>query len=128
MAKGGQKKGKAKGHNKSSSSGSSYSSPSYPPSSISAPRVVRSGVVSKREYNLASPYTKKVALQPSEPFKITSKGRRRLTMTSTNTAYCMKCRKKVEMANPKQVTMKNGRPATQGTCPVCGTKVFRIGK
>ncbi|MDP2949668.1 MAG: DUF5679 domain-containing protein [Chloroflexota bacterium] len=24
--------------------------------------------------------------------------------------------------------MKNGRPATQGTCPVCSTKVFRMGK
>ena len=24
--------------------------------------------------------------------------------------------------------MKNGRPATQGTCPVCGTKMFKIGK
>jgi len=43
-------------------------------------------------------------------------------------AYCMKCRKKVEVRNPRAVTLKNGRPATQGTCPVCGTKVFRIGK
>ncbi|MCK9599581.1 MAG: DUF5679 domain-containing protein [Sphaerochaeta sp.] len=24
--------------------------------------------------------------------------------------------------------MKNGKPATQGTCPVCGAKMFRIGK
>ncbi|MCK9601957.1 MAG: DUF5679 domain-containing protein [Sphaerochaeta sp.] len=24
--------------------------------------------------------------------------------------------------------MKNGKPATQGTCPVCGTRMFRIGK
>jgi hypothetical protein len=23
--------------------------------------------------------------------------------------------------------MKNGKPATQGTCPVCGTKMFKIG-
>jgi RNase P subunit RPR2 len=44
------------------------------------------------------------------------------------TAYCMKCRKKVEIKNPKQITLKNGRPATQGTCSICGTKVFRIGK
>jgi len=43
-------------------------------------------------------------------------------------AYCVKCRKKVEIKDPKQITMKNGRPATQGSCPVCGTKVFRIGK
>jgi uncharacterized Zn finger protein (UPF0148 family) len=32
------------------------------------------------------------------------------------------------MNNPTQVTMKNGRPATKGTCPVCGTTLFRIGK
>jgi NAD-dependent SIR2 family protein deacetylase len=44
------------------------------------------------------------------------------------TAYCMKCRKKVEMRNPRQITLKNGRPAVQGVCPSCGTKVFRIGK
>jgi len=44
------------------------------------------------------------------------------------TAYCMKCRKKVEIRNPKQITLKNNRPATQGVCSVCGTKVFRIGK
>jgi RNase P subunit RPR2 len=43
-------------------------------------------------------------------------------------AYCMKCKAKTEMKDPKQVTMKNGKPATQGTCLVCGTKMFRIGK
>ena len=43
-------------------------------------------------------------------------------------AYCMKCRAKVEIKNPKSTILKNGRPATQGVCPTCGTKVFRIGK
>ena len=43
-------------------------------------------------------------------------------------AYCVKDRKKVEIKNPVAITMKNGRPATQGVCPICGTKVFRIGK
>jgi len=43
-------------------------------------------------------------------------------------AYCMKCRTKRVMNNPRQITMKNGRPATQGVCPVCGTKMFKIGK
>ncbi len=32
------------------------------------------------------------------------------------------------MKNPKEVTLKNGRPAMSGICPECGTKVFRIGK
>ncbi|HXX05845.1 MAG TPA: DUF5679 domain-containing protein [Candidatus Bathyarchaeia archaeon] len=44
------------------------------------------------------------------------------------TAYCVKCRKKVEIANAKEVKLKNGRPAVKGTCPKCGTNVFRIGK
>jgi hypothetical protein len=43
-------------------------------------------------------------------------------------AYCMKCRAKKEIKNPKSIVMKNKRPATQGVCPTCGTKVFRIGK
>jgi len=42
--------------------------------------------------------------------------------------YCVKERKKVEIKDPKQVTMKNGRPAIEGTCPDCGTKIFKIGK
>ena len=43
-------------------------------------------------------------------------------------AYCVKCRAKKEMKDPKAITMKNGKPATQGVCPSCGTKMFRIGK
>jgi hypothetical protein len=43
-------------------------------------------------------------------------------------AYCFKCRKKVEIKNPQNVTLKNGRPATRGVSPGCGTKVILIGK
>ena len=43
-------------------------------------------------------------------------------------AYCMKCRAEREMKNARSIVMKNRRPATQGICPVCGTKMFRIGK
>ncbi len=42
-------------------------------------------------------------------------------------AYCVKCRSKREIQDPEFITMKNGKPATQGVCPSCGTKVFRIG-
>jgi hypothetical protein len=42
-------------------------------------------------------------------------------------AYCVKCRQKREMKDPQEVTMQNGRPATKGTCPVCGTSMCRIG-
>jgi NAD-dependent SIR2 family protein deacetylase len=43
-------------------------------------------------------------------------------------AYCVKCKAKKEMKNAKSITMKNGKPATQGVCPECGTKMFKIGK
>lgn len=42
-------------------------------------------------------------------------------------AYCVKCRAKREIKDPQEVTMKNGRPAMKGVCPVCGTAIFRIG-
>ncbi len=42
-------------------------------------------------------------------------------------AYCVKCKAKREIKDPKAIIMKNGKPATTGTCPECGTKVFRIG-
>jgi hypothetical protein len=42
-------------------------------------------------------------------------------------AYCVKCKAKKEMKDAKSITMKNGKPATQGVCPSCGTKMFRIG-
>ena len=42
-------------------------------------------------------------------------------------AYCVKDKKKVEIVNPEKITMKNGKPATKGTCPICKGSVFRIG-
>ncbi len=42
-------------------------------------------------------------------------------------AYCVKCKAKQQMREPKEVTMKNGKKATQGICPICGTKMFKIG-
>ena len=41
-------------------------------------------------------------------------------------AWCVKCRKKVEISNAQQVRMKSGLLAAKGTCPFCGTNVFRI--
>lgn len=43
-------------------------------------------------------------------------------------AYCVKCRAKRQMKDATAMAMGNGNPATQGTCPNCGTKMFRIGK
>lgn len=43
-------------------------------------------------------------------------------------AYCVKCKAKRIMKNAQAVTMKNGKPATKGVCPNCGTGMYRIGK
>ncbi len=36
-------------------------------------------------------------------------------------AYCMKCKEKREAKEVESVTMKNGKPAQQGICPVCAS-------
>ena len=43
-------------------------------------------------------------------------------------AWCMKCKKKQEMADATAVKMKNGRDAIKGKCSVCGCSMFKIGK
>ncbi len=48
-------------------------------------------------------------------------------MLATVVGYCVKCKAKRDMENPKQITMKNGRLATEGTCGTCGTRMFKIG-
>ena len=40
--------------------------------------------------------------------------------------YCVKCKKKQEIKDAKEVTMKNGKKAMKGSCPSCGTGMFRI--
>src|SRR3954462_3358466 len=42
-------------------------------------------------------------------------------------AYCVKCKTKREIANPQAVYTARGTPGTKGTCPVCGTALFRMG-
>ena len=42
--------------------------------------------------------------------------------------YCVKCRTRREFRDAKAITMKNGKPTTQGVCPTCSTKMVRIGK
>ena len=43
-------------------------------------------------------------------------------------AYCVKCRDKRPIAAPQAVFLgSQSRPATQGTCPDCGTKLVRFG-
>lgn len=41
-------------------------------------------------------------------------------------AWCLKCREKKEIKDPKPETMKNGNRGIRGVCPACNTNVFRI--
>ena len=43
-------------------------------------------------------------------------------------AYCVKCKTKREIQDPQAVFTDNAAPATRGTCPVCGTTLFRMGR
>jgi len=43
-------------------------------------------------------------------------------------AYCVKCRKMVEVQDPKTILLKNKSLAITGFCPTSGTKVFRFVK
>ncbi len=43
-------------------------------------------------------------------------------------AYCMKCKTKREMNEPQATFNAKGSPVTIGACPVCGTKLYRMGK
>jgi len=38
----------------------------------------------------------------------------------------MKCKGPVQIKDPEEIVMKNKMKAVKGTCPKCGTKVFRI--
>ena len=42
-------------------------------------------------------------------------------------AYCVKCKQKREMRDPKESLTKNGKPIVKGKCPECGTTICRIG-
>ncbi len=44
--------------------------------------------------------------------------------TSALAIYCLKCRTKRMVANPRAVTLSNGAPAFSGPCPVCGTMLY----
>ncbi|RJQ41534.1 MAG: DUF2934 domain-containing protein [Dehalococcoidia bacterium] len=67
-----------------------------------------------------------IELAPPPPvFKLTSIS----PSTKENMqAYCLKCRTKRYAKNPQSIQMRNGRAAIKGTCPVCGTRMFRIYK
>ncbi|MBN1313028.1 MAG: type I DNA topoisomerase [Anaerolineae bacterium] len=48
-------------------------------------------------------------------------------MSENQLTYCVKCKTKQPMQNAKAVFTKTGQPGTRGTCPVCGTSLYRMG-
>jgi predicted GH43/DUF377 family glycosyl hydrolase len=66
---------------------------------------------------IAQEVVPEVSITPATPLK-----------TKRIRAYCMKCRAKREMKNPRAITLKNGKPAIQGTCSRCGGKMLRMGR
>ncbi|MFQ5943510.1 MAG: type I DNA topoisomerase [Anaerolineales bacterium] len=42
--------------------------------------------------------------------------------------YCLKCKQKRPMENPEATFTATGSPATRGTCSVCGSKLYRMGR
>lgn len=43
-------------------------------------------------------------------------------------AYCVKCKAKREIKDPVAGFNKRGAAVVTGTCPECGTKMYRIGR
>ncbi len=41
--------------------------------------------------------------------------------------YCVKCKKQVEIKNPKETKTAKGTKIAKGKCPFCGTTVCRMG-
>ena len=57
---------------------------------------------------------------------VTALQKRLLKIKGSN--YFLADFKVAKLKDAKSITLKNGKPATQRTCPTCGTKMFRIGK
>jgi len=43
-----------------------------------------------------------------------------------NTAYCLSCKRKRYIHNPKKITLKNGAVALKGKCPQCNNELMEI--
>ena len=41
--------------------------------------------------------------------------------------YCLKCKEKRILLEPKPEWSASGSPGTRGTCPVCGGTIYKMG-
>ena len=67
--------------------------------------------------------SKKTAVRPSGPAPQDVSA----PLTHPLAAYCVKCKTMRPVANGRAVFMANARPAAEGVCPECGTRLFKIG-
>ena len=58
--------------------------------------------------------------------KKSRRSRSRSPKMSIGTGYCVKCKAKRKIENPKKRRTRNGRNMVCGTCGVCETKVCRF--
>ena len=58
-------------------------------------------------------------------YLVTTRTQKPTTMPAVQ-GYCVKCKTKRDIKDAKEVEMANGRKAMKGTCPVCGTGMFKI--
>ncbi len=114
---------KKKGYSYSETSYGSFSRSIEIPSIVDADRITANFDKGVLEIDLP----KTMELKPKKVSVTTKKKSKTLSKEEKMQAYCMKDKKKVDIKDPKAITMKNGRPAIQGECPICGNKVFRIG-
>lgn len=82
-------------------------------------------LIKRTKKKTSKPETKK-RLKPYYEQMVQSPPKLKIKKEPKFIAYCVKCRKKVTVKNPKDYTMKNKRLAIKGVCPFCATKVFRI--
>lgn len=75
---------------------------------------------------MAKKPVKKTASKSAKPAAKKATSKKATSSLGANEGYCVKCKAKRAISNSKQVKMANGRPALKGTCPVCGTGMFKI--
>lgn len=75
---------------------------------------------------MAKKPAKKTASKSAKPAARKAATKKTSSALGANEGYCVKCKAKRAIANAKTVKMANGRPALKGTCPVCGTGMFKI--
>jgi hypothetical protein len=56
----------------------------------------------------------------------TKKKKKKSDMTDSMTGYCLRCKKKQDIENPKINVTKNNRHMIKGTCPDCDTTICRF--